>query len=367
MNFFYTFLFIILSFNTVLSQSHKIQDIFSQNVFREDFNLDNKIFPIEQNENQFAVFLKNEGQYFIGSEEANYNLILNWENDLKDYEFKTAVTLSPEEKINLFQTENPQKFGILFQYNPDNQEGLIFEINSVKKYRLIHIKNGRSKKLTFSSSNEDGWIKSNYLRKNEKNEILIKSKDNRFEYFINGQFEFAINLDKKNIDPLSPGRFGFNLGKYTKVKIDYLYIYTTASYNGINQQSRLSNEDSKKLIKENEELKQKLILSETKKNTELKNVIQLLESELKNANIINDSLQIENSKFEPFKSMMDGNADFLYTLSKNLKDEIQKNRVLKNEKKVLLDSIQKLIDNQEIFKLEYLNTLITIEQQDTID
>ena len=63
MNFFYTFLFIILSFNTVLSQSHKIQDIFSQNVFREDFNLDNKIFPIEQNENQFAVFLKNEGQY----------------------------------------------------------------------------------------------------------------------------------------------------------------------------------------------------------------------------------------------------------------------------------------------------------------
>ena len=65
--------------------------------------------------------------------------------------------------------------------------------------------------------------------------------------------------------------------------------------------------------------------------------------------------------------MMDGNTDFLYTLSKNLKDEIQRNRVLKNEKKVLLDSIQKLIDNQEIFKLEYLNTLITIEQQDTID
>ena len=51
----------------------------------------------------------------------------------------------------------------------------------------------------------------------------------------------------------------------------------------------------------------------------------------------------------------------------DLKDEIQRNRVLKNEKKVLLDSIQKLIDNQEIFKLEYLNTLITIEQQDTID
>ena len=41
----------------------------------------------------------------------------------------------------------------------------------------------------------------------------------------------------------------------------------------------------------------------------------------------------------------------------------QKNRVLKNENIY----IQKLIDNQEIFKLEYLNTLITIEQQDTID
>ena len=367
MNFVKTFLFVIITSNIALSQSHKIQDIFSQNILREDFNLENKIFPIEQNENQFAVFLQNEGQYFIGSEESNFNLILNWENDIIDYELKTAITLSPEEKINLFQAENPQKFGIIVQYNPDNQEGLIFEINSIKKYRLIHIKNGRNKKLTFSSSNEDGWIKSNHLRKNAKNEILIKSKENHFELFINGQFEFTINLDKKNIDPLSPGRFGFNLGKNTKVKIDYLYISTTNSYDGINQQSRLTNEDSKKLIQENEKLKQKLTSNETKKVSKLNNVIQLLESELKNINIINDSLQIENSKFEPFKDIMNGNTDFLYTLSKNLKEEIQKNQVLKNEKQTLLDSIQTLINNQEIFKLEYLNTLITIEQLDTID
>ena len=64
---------------------------------------------------------------------------------------------------------------------------------------------------------------------------------------------------------------------------------------------------------------------------------------------------------------MTENTDFLYTLSKNLKDEIQKNRLLKSEKNMLLDSIQTLIDNQEVFKLEYLNTLINIEQEDTID
>ncbi|MAQ47475.1 MAG: hypothetical protein CMD27_01170 [Flavobacteriales bacterium] len=367
MNFVKTFLFLTISCNIVLSQSYQIKDIFSQYVLREDFNVENKIFPIEQNENQFAVFLQSEGQYFIGSMESNFNLILNWENDLKDYEFKTAITLSPEEKINLFQTESPQKFGIIIQYNPDNQEGLIFETNSSKKYRLIHMKDGRNKNLTFSSSNEDGWVKSNYLRKNEKNEILIKTKENHFEFFINGQFEFTINLNKKNITPLSPGRFGFSLGTHTKVKIDYLYIATSDAYTGINQQVRLTNEESKKLIQENEKLQQKLISHTTKKEVELNNVIQLLESELKNINIINDSLRIENSKFEPFKDIMDSSTDFLYTLSKNLKEEIQNNRVLKNEKKILLDSIQTLINNQEIFKLEYLNTLITIEKKDTID
>lgn len=367
MNFIKVFLFIISTINITLCQSHKIDDVYSQNLLREDFNLENKIFPTEQNDNQFAVILKKEGQYFIGAKESSFNIILNWENDIIDYEIKTAITLSPEEKINLFNNEKTQEFGIIIQYNPDTQEGLILETNSAKKYRLIYMKNGYNKNLTFSSSNDNGWVKSNNLRKNEKNEFLIKSKEGNYEFFINGQFEFTINLNKKNINPLSSGRYGFNIGSQTKAKIDYVYISTIENYNGINKQIKLTNEESKKLIFENERLEKKLKSNESVKINKLNNVIQLLELELKNIKILNDSLKIENSKFEPFKDIMTENTDFLYTLSKNLKDEIQKNRLLKSEKKMLLDSIQTLIDNQEVFKLEYLNTLINIEQEDTID
>ena len=132
-------------------------------------------------------------------------------------------------------------------------------------------------------------------------------------------------------------------------------------------QVKLTNEESKKLIFENEQLQQKLKFNESIEINKLNNVIQLLEIELKNIKKLNDSLKIENSKFEPFKDIATENTDFLYTLSKNLKEEIQKNRVLKSENKMLLDSIQTIINNQEVFKLEYLNTLINIEQEDTID
>ena len=60
----------------------------------------------------------------------------------------------------------------------------------------------------------------------------------------------------------------------------------------------------------------------------------------------------------------------MYTLTKDLKEEMEKNKALKDENETLLDSIQVLIQNQETFKLEYLKILDSVMEKggkDTID
>ena len=355
---------IVYSNNLIAQQSTEV--VLSQNVFREEFNESNSMFPIEQIGEQFAVLLENEGQYFLGSGKTQYTPMINWENDLTSFELKTSIKLAPEEKLNLFQNTQGQTFGIILQYNPNTQEALIFETNSFKKYRLVYIKKDtKNKNLTYSKDN--GWVKSENIRKNAKNEILIKKINEKCEFYINGDLEFKINLSKKRLPPLKAGRFGFHLGNNTKVKIDYLYISTTKEYNGINKKMNFNEEEIKIIINENTELKTKIKLNESEKISELNNVIKLLENELKSINILNDSLTFENKELKPFKDLMGDDKDFIYTLSKNLKEQIEKNNSLKEEKKQLLDSITTLIQNQELFKIEYLNVLMNQEKKDSIN
>jgi hypothetical protein len=351
----------------MFGQKNMIQEIFSQDVFREDFKESSLLFPTEQIADKFSILLEKEDVYFVGTEKSNYTVMINWENDLVDFELKSLIKMAPEDKINIFPTQTPQVAGIIIKYNPDTQEGLIFEINSVKKYRLVYIKDSKNRNLTYS--NDDGWIKSENLRKNERNEIRIKTKDHKLEFYINGEFEFKSDLNKKRIDPLSTGRFGFHIGSQTKIKIDYLYISTTKDYNGINKLLKLSEKEINQILTENDELKEKVKSNETKEIEDLKKVIQLVENQLRTLHVINDSLQQKNNEFAPFIELMGGNKDFIHTLSRELKNEITKNLLLKDEHETLKDSIETLNKNQEIFRLEYLKALdsmITNNKQDTI-
>ena len=367
MNFSRFILFIIIPLNAIIAQKNTIEDVFSQNIIQIEFKEENVFFPTEQNGDKFSTILNQTGEYFIGTGKSNHIIMMGWENDLINFEFKTAFKLAPEEGLNLFQNEAPQAFGLILKYNPDTQEGLIFETNSNRQYRFVHIINNKNKYLTHSKDN--GWIKSDNLIKNAKNEILIKTKNNNYEFYINGEFEFKTDLKKKRIQNITTGRFGLFLSPNTKSKIDYINISTTKDYNGINKTLSLSQEDVKKIIKENNLLKESKNQVENSQAKELKNVIRILEEELKNINIINDSLKAKNKEFDPFLDIMGENKDFLYTLSKDLKEQIEKNQLLKLENKNLLDSINNLIQKQEVFKLEYLQTIdsmIKKEKQEKI-
>jgi hypothetical protein len=344
-----------------LSQESTIKDIFLQNVFTEDFNEENKHFSTESsNDNFFGIV---NGDYFLNrSTNSPYSIMSNWKNDLEDFEFRSSIKISPD------KNNTAQSVGIILKYNPDTQEGLIFEINSNKKYRLRHINQGKNKYLT---SGKDGWIKTYNLNRNDiKNEITIKTKNNKYEFFINNNLELKKNLTNTAKKGLNSGNFGIYLSGLTKVRIDYIYILALKSYNGINKSLDLSKEEIKKIITENLDLKNKIKTNNNHKITELNNIVDFLKEQLKETNHLNDSLTKENNQYSSYKHIIDDNENFLYTLTKDLKEQIEKNHALKNQKIILKDSIESLINNQELFKLQYLkilDSLIEKEQKsDTI-
>ena len=286
----------------------------------------------------------------------------NWTNDLEDFEFRSSIKISPDEHNKV------QSVGIILKYNPDTQEGLIFEINSNKKYRLRHINQGKNKYLT---SGKDGWIKTSNLNRNDvKNDIIIKTKNNKYEFFINDKLELKKNLTNTANKGLISGNFGIYLSAFTKAKIAYIYISALKSYSGINKSLNLNKEEIQKIITENVDLKNKIKTNTHQKTTELNNIVNFLKDQLKEINNLNDSLTKENNQYSSYKHIIDGNENFLYTLTKDLKEQIEKNHILKTQQTILKDSIESLINNQELFKLEYLkilDSLIDKEQKsDTI-
>ena len=352
---------------SIISQNKKVENIFSENILNEEFHKTTKYFPNIQSGDQFGVILPKEGKYFIGTKESDLNIIISWENDLENYELNSSFTFSPMDNRSVFKNNSYQIFGFILNYNPNNQTGLIFELNSSKKYRLSLISDGKKINISSSNSNIDGWIKSSNIIKNIKNEITVRTNNSLYEFYINDNFETSYTSNLNQNKTSKNMKFGFYLGMNTKVKVDNFTVNTDTNYFGINKLTSLSNEDIENLINENEKLKNINSFEENQKIKQLENVIEILEKEIKFISSINDSIKIENKKLEPFIGQINGDYDFLYSLSKDLKYEIENNRILRTENNLLVDSIKKIIDKQEVFKLEYLNKLIEIEKNDTIN
>jgi len=349
----------------VFCQQGAIKEIFSQTIIREDFNTQNAIFPtLTGIDGKYAIIIDSLGYYGMGSSNHEYPLLIDWENDLTDFELKLSIRLKDEDDsfvVQKLQGLTGQTLGFILKYNSENQEALIFEINGVKQYRLSHLKNESIRSLT------GDWKFTENLKRNDKNEIIIKTKHNKYEFYINGAFEFRKNLERFK-DSLTNGKFGFYVGKNTQVMINYIYIAALKNYEGKNKPFNLTEEEAGLLIKENEKLKTDFKKEKEHATKELKGVIKILEAELKSTNEIKDSLKKEVAKYEPFQDIFEKNGDFMYTLTKDLKVQMEKNQILKHENQLLIDSINLLILRQDEFKLEYLRILDSMmEEKDTIN
>ncbi len=358
-------LIIIIYANFSYAQKGAINEVFIQNIMREDFNQKKNMFPtITGLDGRYAMTMDSLGYYGIGSGKSEYPLLINWNNDLIDFEIKTSIRIKDEEIGYLrqkIQKETGQIAGLILKYNPEKQEALIFQINGVRQYRLCHLKNEKIRSLTGE------WSDSEHIRRNDKNEITIRTINNDYEFYINGKFLFKKNLNR--LKEIVSGRFGFYLGKNTQVMVDNLYISALDNYDGENKLFNLTQEEAQAIIDEKNQIKTQLSKEKEEAVKELKNVIVILENELHFSNKMKDSLQRENIKFTPFINIINENGDFIFTLTKDLKEQIEKNQELQNQHQKLVDSIAFLIKKHEDFKLDYLRIIdkMTSQPKDSIN
>ncbi len=358
------FWYIILIFgafsNLLIGQESAIKTKFLQKILIEDFNEQNLRFPTTTESNgTYSMIMDNHSYYGLGSGEHAYPILIKWQNDLVNFKLKTSIRLKDEEDweaMQKIQGQTGQVIGVVLKYNPDTQEALIFQINGVRQYKLSHLKNEKVKNLI-------NWTDSKQLKRNDVNEIMIKTQDHKYDFFINGQFVFKKNLERFK-ESITNGSFGFYLGAHTQAMINYFHVYAEKDYDGINKLLNLSEEDAKKLIAEKEQLQTELNAKHAEEIKELHSVIKILENELKTTNQIKDSIYRENLKFQPFEDLIDKKGDFMYTLTTDLREQIEKNKILQQENQKLLDSINFLTDKQESFKLEYLKVLDQMMQKE---
>ena len=94
-------------------------------------------------------------------------------------------------------------------------------------------------------------------------------------------------------------------------------------------------------------------------------MVSILEDELKITSSMRDSLMSENLRFENIQNLLgDIDENLLISMTKELKNQIEITQILKKEKKELKDSINYLIESNELFKLQLLNSVIDKEKTD---
>ena len=350
---YYYLLFFLAYFS--FSQS-KLGVDFTQSLIKEEFDTVSLEWPIVLSEKMFIS--PDKGEYFLNNNKnSEYAVISSWENDLSSYKVETAFKLAPRE------IEKPY-LGIVTNSKDDGSEAIIFDFDGAKRYRIRYYNNGKIKIITKKNS-KDGWKKSDYLNRYEEfNNITIQTNGKVYELYVNNQLEFSFDMNYVIKKDISIGKFGFIIGPNTRSRVDYFNIYSNQDYDGINKTINLKKGDLDKILNENDEMSNKIdsLLMENQKILQLESVISILEDELKTNSTIKDSLMSENLRFEELQNLLgDIDENLLISMTKELKSQLEITQVLKQDKKALQDSINYLIQSNELFKLELLNSVIEKE------
>ena len=341
--------------NYFFAQS-KLKINFNQSLIKENFDSISADWPITISDDLFISI--DNGEYFLNNSRNNENAVIsNWKNDLKSYKIQTSFKLAPRE------IEKPY-LGIVTNSKDDGSEAIIFDFDGAKRYRIRYYSNGKIKIISKKNS-KDGWKKSDNLNRYEEfNNITIQTNGKVYELYINNKLEFTFDINYIIKKSISIGKFGLIIGPNTRSRVEYFNIYSDQDYNGINKTINLKKGDLDEILNENNEMSNKIdsLLIENKKILQFESVISILEDELKITSALKDSLMSENLRFEELQNLL-GEIDenLLISMTKELKSQLEITQILKQDKKALQDSINYLIQSNELFKLELLNSVIDKE------
>lgn len=353
-----------------------VADKFDKLDLSENFDSSSGMWTfMANNEN---LFLVQDGEYILNRKSTVSPFAVIANSDYNVSAFRMVTSIKIEKSV-----DDNGSVGVIFMAQENGQGGFLFEINKLKKYRLRQIQGGSYKYLT-GDARDGGWTKTDMLNEtNVYNLLEIKTSNRNYDISLNNQYLMSFSeISYKS------GRFGIIIGPGSKGKVDFLYLFSSSKYeeaetalpdtsskqNSQNENQNVAKENSpdiialaesiiklktqiNKLQSENEDLRktiEAIKTEDTEAEDEKKNLqatIKQLRTESAQKEITIDSLMKVNREMLRYKELVAGNenSDLIITLSKNLKSEKEKN-------KLLTDSIAAVKAENQKLKLQSKNT-----------
>jgi len=358
----YKLLFLLTFFTATLSnltlvQAQTVNEKFDRLDMSENFDTSSGMWTFMSNSEN--LFLVQEGEYILNRKapEKPYAIIANYDYNQPAFKMVTSLKI---EKAN----DQNGSVGVMFMAQNDGNGGFIFEINTLKQFRLRQIVSGSYKYLT-GDAKSGGWVKSNFINNlNVYNLLELRFSQRNYDIYLNNNLLMSFTeIAYKS------GRFGYIVGPGSRAKIDFLYLFSasgkgeqTTSGGNSNQQQEGSPDviqlaesiiklktQINKLQAENEELTRNLESvksadQEDANERKLKDkTITDLQKQMVKKEASFDSLLKVNQALLKYKEMVAGNenSDLIITLSRSVKTEKEKNKQLSDSLQILKTELMK--------------------------
>jgi len=214
--FFILIIFIATLSDFSLVQAQTVNEKFDRLDLSENFDTSSGMWTFMSNSEN--LFLVQEGEYILNRKapEKPYAIIANY--DYNQLAFKMVTSL----KIEKANDQNGS-VGVMFMAQNDGNGGFIFEINTLKQFRLRQIVAGSYKYLT-GDAKSGGWVKSNFINNlNVYNLFELKFSQRNYDIYLNNNLLMSFTeIAYKN------GRFGYIVGPGSRAKIDFLYLFSAS-------------------------------------------------------------------------------------------------------------------------------------------
>lgn len=320
---------------------------FNKPVVTEDFsNLSGKWQESSTSEN--LITGSNPGlEVWRKNRKSGFFVFPNVKQELQFYEITVNFSFSAKGSKN-------QSAGIILQVPEKNNGGVVIEVNKRGQFRILRAVNNN---LSPTTGEDEGWMKSGGVIKQDKNTMMIRTYDKIYDLYLNGKYLYTFT----EID-YAKGSYGLYIGADSRIVFHSLEIKTDEeplSTDGTNPENLDQDKTLSQIIiklRENINKKEKRIteLEEAlKRNTSIVKGTDTTSLKLKNEcekdllgmQVELNKLKVENEKLlekvealEEFKKQVKGteNGDIVINLTQinnNQKDIIkERDKTIANQK-----------------------------------
>ena len=339
--------------STDYATAQRVRDRFDLLTFSDNFDAPSERWTTEANSDNLLVI--QDGEYILHRKNTStpFLVIAGLDKEVDDCRLVASLRLDKN------YGSDPTA-GILFMMQPQASGGFLIELNRKKEFRVRQITAGNYQYLTGTSKN-GGWTKCSPANEAGLNNIIeIRTAGGNYDLYVNDVYLVSF------FEPsYKSGSVALVIGPDTRVRIDYVYIFTKSpvaadintsevkSPTDSAAESSSSTEDIIKLAEsiiqlktqintlkqENEELRKavsSLRSGESEKSVEIKSMeaeIKSMQDQIASRDSEIIKLTTEKDALLKYKEMTGGNenSDALITLSKALKSETEKNLKLEEE------------------------------------